>query len=341
MMWTTEEKTMLKLLKIKREKTQELSEEIVAGAEEQFAEATLPAINLFISVEQLIQLNVKDADREEQAKMFLKDKNTAAEESLVYKKLVERFEKAYVKLGNANQQCPHCRREYTSLPVEMKKCLGCSKAFFKTKRPQDGLTVLVREENRELITLQWENIKKAELIQGVDREELETIRLKMEQKDAGRVSVYDAHFFLVKQHVAKALVSGRFRLYSSLIYYMAEYDRYKKDFAQALSYYFYLYYLQLNGASNSVVFGDKVSVNKRTLRRIADLLKMAQLMTTECKEIFVHSIEKLSVFESENLPYSIDETYAHLLNTFERAEGREVVEAVEERPKAKSFRLQR
>ena len=334
-------KKMIKLLKITRPKTEALSEEIVAVAEEEFAEASLPAISLFISVEQLTQLNVKDEDREEQAKMFLKSKNTTAAESIVYKKLVERFEKSYVKLGNANQQCPHCRREYTSLPVEMKKCLGCSKAFFKTKRPQDGLTVLVREENRELINLQWENIKKAELIESVNGEELEKIRLKLEERHGRRFTLYDAHFILVKQHVAKALVSGRFRLYSSLIYYMAEYDRYKKDFAQALSYYFYIYYLQLNGASNSVVFGDKVSVNKRTLRRIADLLKMAQLMTTECKEIYVHSIEKLSVFESENLPYTIDETYEYLLNTFERVEGREVVEVIEEKPKAKSFRLQR
>ncbi len=332
---------MLKLLKITRPKTEALSEEIVAVPEEQFAEASLPAISLFISLEQLTQLKVRDDEREEQAKFFLKEKNTEVAESSVYKTFAERFEKSFAKLGNANQQCPHCRREYTSMPVEMKKCLGCSKAFFKTKRPQDGLTVLVREENRELITLQWENIKKAEMIENIDEGALEKIRVKLEDKHGSRFTLYDAHFVLIKQHVAKALVSGRFRLYSSLIYYMAEYDRYKKDFTQALSYYFYLYYLQFNGASNSIVFGDKVSVNKRTLRRIADLLKMAQLMTTECKDIFVHSIEQLSVFECENLPYTIEETYEHLVNTFERVEGREVIEIIEERAKPKSFRLQR
>lgn len=332
---------MLRLLKITRPKTETLSEEIVAVSEEQFAEPILPAISLFISFEQITQLKVRDDEREEQAKFFLKNKSREVAESIEYKKLAERFEKAFAKLGNANQQCPHCRREYTSPPIEMKKCLGCSKAFFKTKRPQDGLTVLVREENRELINLQWENIKKAELIENIDEAALEKIRLKLEESHGSRFTLYDAHFVLIKQHVAKALVSGRFRLYSSLIYYTAEYDRYKKDFAQALSYYFYLYYLQLNGASNSVVFGDKVSVNKRTLRRILDLLKMAQLLTTDCKEIFVHSIEKLSAFESENLPYTIDETYEHLVSTFERVEGREVVEIIEEKPKAKSFRLQR
>lgn len=336
----TEERKMIRLLKIKRPKTEALSQEIASVTQEQFAEPALPAINLFISVEQLTQLKVKEEDREEQAKMFFKNKKTEVRESTVYKALAERFEKANIKLGNANQQCPHCRREYTSLPVEMKKCLGCSKAFFKTKRPQDGLTVLVREENRELINLQWENIKKAELIENVDRKELEKIRLKLEEKHGRRFTLYDAHFVLLKQYVPKALISGRFRLYSSLIYYMAEYERYKKDFVQALSYYFYLYYLQLNGASNSVVFGDKVSVNKHTLRRIANLLKMAQLLTTECKEIFTHSIETLSVFENENLPYTIEETYAHLLTTFERAEGREAVDITEEKPKTKSFRLQ-
>ena len=340
-MCVTEGKTMLKLLKITRPKTEALSEEIVAVPKEQFAEASLPAISLFISLEQLAQLKVRGDDREEQAKFFIKQKNRETAESSVYKTLTERFEKSFTKLGNANQQCPHCRREYTSPPVEMKKCLGCSKAFFKTKRPQDGLTVLVREENRELINLQWENIKKAELIENIDEGALEKIRLKLEEKHGGRFTHYDAHFVLIKQHVAKALVSGRFRLYSSLIYYMAEYDRYKKDFTQALSYYFYLYYLQLNGASNSVVFGDQVSVNKRTLRRILDLLKMAQLMTTDCKEFFVHSKVRFRFASFRGLPYTIDETYTHLINTFERVEGREVVEVIEEKPKAKSFRLQR
>ena len=243
-------------------------------------------------------------------------------------------------MGYAYNKCPHCRREYTSAPAEVKKCLGCGKAFFKAKRPQDGQTVLVRDENRELLALQWENIKKAEIIERVNLNQLESVRLKLENRDKKRYSIYNAHFHLVRQYTSKALVSGRFRLYSSFIYYMAEHDRYQKDFAKALMYYFYLYYLQLNGASNSVVFGDKVSVNTRIVKRISTLLRMIDVQTNECAEFFEYSIKKSTVFEAENLPYDIEQTYAHMVQAFEKEEGREIVpEVKEERTKPKSFRL--
>lgn len=336
---------MLKLLKLNNKKDRD---KIIAAVEESAEEIelqheeTLPPISLFISVDQLTHLKDKDEDREYQAKMFLKSKEDTENGHAVYAEYVEKFEKSFSKLGNENKECPHCRREYTSMPIEIKKCLGCSKAFFKTKRPQDGMTVLVREENRELLSMQWENIRKAELIERINELELEKIRSALQEKSGTRQTLHDAHFLVVKQHVSKALVSGRFRLYSSLIYYMAEHDRYRTDFAQALTYYFYLYYLQLNGASNSVVFGDRVSVNIRTIDRISSLLKMASLLTTECEELFVYSIEKLSAFDMENLPYSVNETYAHLVKTFEKPEGREkIVPVIVVKPTMKSFRLQR
>jgi len=339
---------MLKLLKIKKTKNSKETEAIVEAVEEVAEELheepkeVLPQIKLFISVDQLAALNEADADREMHARMFLNSKEPKQLDSTVYDEMKLKFEKAFLKLGNANRQCPHCKREYNSAPAEVKKCLGCGRAFFKTKRPQDGQTVLVREENRDLLALQWENIKKAELIERVNLDELEKVRLKLEQRDNKRYSLYNAHFNLVRQYTAKALLSGRFRLYSSFIYYMAEHDRYERDFAKALMYYFYVYYLQLNGASNSVVFGDKVGVNVRVIKRITSLLEMIDVSVLSCKEFFHYAIEKTTAFEYENLPYSIEETFAHLVDTFveeDRRKNPPVV--VEEKPKAKSFRLQK
>ena len=339
---------MLKLLKIKKSKnikeTQEIVEAVDEVAEELHIqpEEQLPQIKLFISVDQLAALNEADPDREIQARMFLNSKELNKLDPSVYDEFKLKFEKAFLKLGNVNRQCPHCKREYTSAPAEVKKCLGCGRAFFKTKRPQDGQTVLVREENRELIALQWENIKKAELIERVNLDELEKVRLKLEQRDNKRYSLYSAHFNLVRQYTAKALISGRFRLYSSFIYYMAEHDRYERDFTKALMYYFYIYYLQLNGASNSVVFGDKVAVNVRIIKRITTLLEMIGVSVLSCEEFFKYSIKKTTTFEYENLPYSIEETFAHLVRTFVEEDRRKNPPAiVEEKAKAKSFRLQK
>ncbi len=337
---------MLKLLKIKKTKNIKETEEIIDAVEEAAEEIdpvvdeNLTQIQLFISTDQLAQLNISDEDREQHAKMYLKAKEEQVDKT-VYKKYKEKFDKSYAKLGNEESKCPHCGREYANAPTEVKKCLGCSKAFFKAKRPQDGVTVLVREENRQIFKMQWENIKKAELVKGLDMNELEKVRLRLEQQNHAKYTSYDAHFMLIRSYTAKALQSGRFRLYSSLIYYMAEHDRYEKEFAKALSYYFYVYFLQLNGASNSVVFGDKVKANDRIIERIRSLLKMADIITTECEDFYRYSIETLSAFDLENLPYGIDESYAHLVKIFEQEERTEVSETTQEKAKRKPFRLRR
>ncbi len=341
---------MLKLLKIKKSQKIEHTQEIVDAIQEvqetisPNIEPDLPQIKLFISVDQLASLKDPDEDRQNHAQIYLNDIKVKELKSTLLPAFTDKFTKAFSKLGNANRQCPHCRREYTSVPAQIKKCLGCGKGFYKTKRPQDGVEVLVKEEDRELMKLQWENIKKAELIEGMNLENLERARQKLEQKHGTRHTLYDAHFLLVKRYVAKALLSGRFRLYASLMYYMTEQDRFSQNFAKALGYYFYLYYLHHNGASNSVVFGDRVMVNVRISKRIFSLLQMAKMQTIDCEEFFKDSIESLTVFDFENMPYSIEETYAQLVKSCEEAEGRRIASIVDEKKskeKMRSFRLQR
>lgn len=310
---------MLKIFKIFKSKKPPEKEEASLPAPK---EEEHPQISLFISADQLLSLNEDDEEREECAKMYLRTAKRDHLDSNVYIKNIEVFEKSFSKLGNTDQQCPHCRRVYTTVPAEIQKCLGCSKSFFKTKRPQDGLTVLVREENREVISMQWENIKKPDTIIEVNLDELETRRLQLEFKTKTPHTLYDTHNLLVEKYLEKSLFLGKFRLYSSLIYYKAEYYRFKREFSKALTHYFYLYFLELNGASNSVVFGDKVSVNKRTIDAISALLKMSKTVTTESKDLFTYAIKSLNAFDLENLPYNIDESYKDLVNRFEKAEGR-------------------
>ena len=285
-------------------------------------DTSLPQIKLFISVEQLSALDHKDADRMMHAKMFLRAIDKDPVDERVYQAFVQKFYKSFLKLGNDRKECPHCGRIYSTMPPEVKKCTDCGKGFYKTKRPQDGQTVFIKDKDRRLLELQWENIRKAELIEGINLDKLEKLRLKLVEKNNKKYTLYDAHYFVARKYIASAVTSGRFRLYASLIYYLAEQDRYRQDFAKALIYYFYIYFLHYNGASNSVVFGDKVRINIRIIRRIHSLLKMAKLKTTDCKELFTYAVKELSAFEIDDMPHSIDETYTHLLKSFEKAEGR-------------------
>ncbi len=334
---------MLKLLKIKKQRQQvdEILEAVDEVSDELhgFGDETLPQIKLFISVDQLAALNEHDEEREAHARLFLREKEKPLHDAKVYETFVQKFEKAYVKLGNENSQCPHCRRTYTTVPAEVKKCLGCAKGFFKAKRPQDGQMVLVREENRELLNLQWENIKRAELIERINHDELEKIRLQAQSHEGKQFTLFDAHFFLVRQYTAKALLSGRFRLYSSLIYYMAEHDRYQKEFAKALMYYFYVFYLQVNGASNSVVFADRVSVHERIVTRIENLLRMIDSSILECEDFFAYSIGKVTAFEYEHMPYSVAEVYEKMVQMCREAEKTEADESQEASSPSKGSRF--
>lgn len=285
-------------------------------------DTSLPQIKLFISVEQLTALDKKDSDRAMHAKMFLRPIEKEVVDATVFQDFVKKFNKSFEPLGNDKKQCPHCGRNYSTMPTEVKSCIDCEGAFYKTKRPQDGKTVLVKEEDRKFMDLQWENIRKAELIEGVNLDKLEKLRLKMVEKNNRSYTLYDAHYFVARKYIANAVTSGRFRLYSSLIYYLAEQDRYRQEFTRALIHYFYIYFLHYNGASNSVVFGDKVRINIRIIRRIHSLLKMAKLQTVDCQELFTYAIKELSAFEIEDMPHSIDDTYAHLVKSFEKTEGR-------------------
>jgi len=319
---------MFKLFNMRKQQKIQIMGDIFEGVDEHLQEIepevdeNLPQVKLFISVEQLSALDKKDEDRFMHAKMFLRPIEKEPVDTAVYEEFIKKFDKSFSKLGNDQKKCPHCSRLYSTMPNEVKKCIDCGGAFYKTKRPQDGKTVLVREEDRKFMDLQWENIRKAELIEGVQLEKLEKLRLKLEQKHAKRYTLYDAHYFVARKYIANAVTSGRFRLYASLMYYLAEQDRYRQEFAKALTHYFYIYFLHYNGASNSVVFGDKVRTNIRIIKRIHSLLKMAKLKTSDCEALFTYSIKELSAFEIEEMPHSIEETYVHLVKSFDKAEGR-------------------
>lgn len=314
-----------KLFKIKKTNkfsdSKQHEEEVLEEIEEiKPEEQTLPPIKLFLSLEQLNILKTPDEDRFMQAQMFLLSKEKKEMDPKLTETMDKKFHLGFGKLGNEHSQCPHCKRAYQSAPSEVKKCLGCEKAFFKTKRPQDGMTVLVREEDREKITLQWENIKKAEQIEGIGPDQLEGLRLQLQQRDKRKYTTFDAHFMYLRDFVSRAIKTGRFRLYSSLVYYMAEHDRYRQAFTVALSHYFYIYFLHLNGASNSVVFGDQVSVNPRIKERILSLLKMANIQSKECEEFFLESIRALTAFDLETLPFSPQDSYEQMKEDLYRFE---------------------
>ncbi|PHR55486.1 MAG: hypothetical protein COA44_10550 [Arcobacter sp.] len=299
-----------------------------------------PPIKLFISVDQLEVLDKDDntLERETQSRMFLNKKEFRYVDNSAYTDFEYEFEEFFIKLGNEEGTCPYCHKDCSSLAQEETKCLSCSKDFFKTKRPQDGKSVLLKIEDKELMSLQWENIKDPDLVERMNLKELDLVRKELETDGREKYSIYDAHFDIVKDYTPKALLSGRFRLYSSLIYYLAEHDRYERKFAQALTYYFYVYYLQFNGASNSVVFEDKVRVNERIITRIASLLNMINIKAVDCKDIFEYSVRKATVFEKEKLPYSISQAYMHFVNT--HIEKKTSVSSVEEEQiKKKNFFL--
>ena len=73
---------------------------------------------------------MKDADDVNGEKILL-DQNHTPE--VLDRKILMQFEKnfreKFRKIGNLNQNCPHCAQGYKSLHVGEKKCLNCKTSF--------------------------------------------------------------------------------------------------------------------------------------------------------------------------------------------------------------------
>ncbi len=261
--------------------------------------------------------NMKDSDGLDEKKMQ-QDINQSAK--VVDRRVMMNYEKKFMerfkKLGNLNQKCPYCAKEYKTLNLGDKKCTECKKTFIVQKRVQDMGTVAFREELKPQFELQWKvtsNIKKFKYYLPHEFDYIEKQLQKQGKKNLQHSEIMHA---VLNAYAKNALAAGYYELYAALMFHKAELMRSEQRFAEALEYCFYVYFLHNNGVSNNGQLGSNTICNEELREVIADLLALGGLQVKKSKDLFDYAIAHLNRFNTSQLKVSVNKSYSNLLKEF-------------------------
>jgi len=228
------------------------------------------------------------------------------------KKFMDRFK----KLGNLKQKCPYCTHEYKSSHLGEKKCISCKQSFFVQKRVQDMGTVAFKTQEKVLFDQQWKvtnNIKKFKFYLAHEYEYIEKQLQKQGKKNLQDSVVMHS---VINAYAKNSISVGHYRLYASLMYYKAELMRSEQRFAEALIYYFYVYFLHSNGVDNQAGFETNTQINPELKEKILSLLDLGNLQIRHSKDLFDYAIAHLNLFDPTQMKTSVHKSFSLLMKEF-------------------------
>jgi len=228
------------------------------------------------------------------------------------KKFMDKFK----KLGNLNQKCPYCAKEYKRLNLGEKKCTECEKSFMVQKRVQDMGTVAYRMEFKNQFELQWKATSNIKKFKHYLPHEYEYIKNKLQRQGKKHLHNSEVMHSVINAYAKNSLSAGHYQLYASLMFHKAEVMRSEQRFAEALEYYLYVYFLHSNAVSNSASLGVNTVVNPELREAISELLDLSGLQVKKIKDLYDYSIEHLNRFNLSNLSVSVHKSYSNLMKEF-------------------------
>lgn len=248
------------------------------------------------------------------------------------------FEKTFMekfkKIGNLNQKCPYCGHEFRSNHVGEKKCAECKKSFFVQKRVQDMGTAAFRVENKALFDLQWKVSSNTRKFMHYLPHEFDYIEKQLKKQGKKSVTKNEVMQSLLSAYAKNSLNAGYYRLYAAFMFHKAELMRAEQRFAEALEYYFYVYFLHVNGVSNDATFSSNSEINEELRERISELLAMGKLQVKKSRSLFEYAITHLNVFNPDNISLPANKVYTMLMREFKAEDAQK-----EEQKPMRSFVL--
>ncbi len=238
----------------------------------------------------------------------------------------KRFMERFKKLGNLNQKCPYCAQEYKSSHVGEKKCVACNQTFLVQKRVQDLGTVAYKTEQRAQFDAQWKATSNIKKFKHYLPHEYEYIKAQLQKQ--GKTHLHDSTVMhsVINAYAKNSVSAGHYQLYAAFMYYKAELMRSEQRFAEALEYYFYVYFLHNNGVDNAAKFKSNPIINPELRERIAELLELGDLQVKKLQDLFEYSIAHLNLFNPSKMSVSTHKSYSALMREFRDEDAAKVVQ---------------
>lgn len=270
-----------------------------------------------LNIDKYTLIDMKDSDNSYEAKVESDLQHTP---DIVDRRVVMFYEKKFIekfkKLGNLNNKCPYCAKEYKSLSLGEKKCTECKNTFMIYKRVQDMGTAAFRSEQKDQFENQWKAVSDIKKFKLYLANEYEYISNQLKKTGKKYIQESDVMHSLINAYAKNALSNGFYELYAAFLYYKAELMRSEQRFAEALVYYFYVHFLHTNGVDNQAGFKSVYVMNEELKARIAELLDLGDIQTTKAKDIFDYSVKHLNKFNHTVLPSNIHKSYSLLIKEF-------------------------
>jgi hypothetical protein len=149
-------------------------------------------------------------------------------------------------------ECPNCHEALLKIPGSKTKCPHCGKYMFVRTRPLDGVRLVVTGDEADRIDEDWTILAGAQDVIVAEKDEFEGEKKIMRAKFGGREpSDNDVKWSLLNKQIIENIKNGDWGLYRNTRFKMAEILRGEMKLKDAIQTYFEVFYLDLNGPSNS------------------------------------------------------------------------------------------
>lgn len=153
-------------------------------------------------------------------------------------------------IGMIEPVCPYCASQLEKMPGRKKKCPQCTKPIFVRTRPTDRQRILVREDQLEVIEEQWAIVNGTHQEFLANKSRAEQIRVQLRDKFGREPSNNDIQWSLLNQDAMKHASRKDWGLYRNVRLNMAQLLAKEGKDKEALRYYLWVCYIDLNGPSN-------------------------------------------------------------------------------------------
>jgi len=243
------------------------------------------------------------------------------------KPYIERFEKAWKPVGKLNGKCPYCGHKFDKIPQSKRKCPSCKETIYPRVIPQSKQKSLLRLEDIPVLDKQKSAITYISIYTSKKEPDYQKAHKELEKKFGFKPKKNDVLWRLFNERVVQTTIDQDFGFLMIAYFEAAEILRGEKKFLQTLLYYFYICYLELNGATNNMRKYNEYDFDQKAFQKkiseiapglifdINKLVVLADLTMDELEEIYYYSINTYNSFPYPI--YSNAESWEHIKKAFE------------------------
>lgn len=219
-------------------------------------------------------------------------------------------------------ECPNCHKTLSKIPGAKTKCPHCGEFMFIRTRPKDNVRVVVTKAEANKIDEEWSIVAGTHDIFVAEKEELVKEKEVLRKRFGGKEpSDNDVRWSLLNKQLMEHAKNGDWGLYRNARFQMAEILRGEMKLKDALRIYFEVYYLDLNGSSNTGGIKDTELLKEFPpfdphrdsflAPGVIDLIKRIviklNLNKEEIKQIFIENNSRVE--KSLRLPLSVEKSW--------------------------------